>query len=65
MDNKIIYQKLTGDNFGDNSLDEFIRHQQVTECWRNVDGKLTLTQENCREHTERYWRLRLCVWRIL
>lgn len=40
--NKIIYQKLTDENFSNNSLDEFVRHQQVTECWRKVDGKLTL-----------------------
>ncbi len=40
--NQIIYQKLTKKNFSTNSLDEFIRHQEVTECWRKSDGKLVL-----------------------
>lgn len=40
--NEIIYRKLTDENFSRNSLDGFIRHQQVTKCWRRVDGKLVL-----------------------
>lgn len=40
--NQITYQKLTDNNFHENSLDDFIRHQEVTECWRRVDGKLEL-----------------------
>lgn len=31
-------QTVTCDNFGLDSLDGFIRHQEVSECWRNVDG---------------------------
>jgi len=38
----IIYQKLSNENFGPCSLDDFIRHQEVSEYWRNIDGKLTL-----------------------
>ncbi len=33
---------LTRDNFRADSLDGFIRHQEVTECWRCIDGKWQL-----------------------
>ena len=33
---------LTYDNFRADSLDGFIRHQEVTECWRCIDGKWQL-----------------------
>ncbi|MGN1341442.1 MAG: GNAT family N-acetyltransferase [Oscillospiraceae bacterium] len=39
---EITYTKLTEQNFHDNSLDDFIRHQQVTECWRRANGKMEL-----------------------
>lgn len=35
----VTIEKLTMDNFGENSLDRFSRHQVVTECWRCVDGQ--------------------------
>lgn len=38
----ITYEKLTKDNFNEYSLDDFVRHQEVTECWRNVDGEWKL-----------------------
>ncbi|MGN0693016.1 MAG: GNAT family N-acetyltransferase, partial [Oscillospiraceae bacterium] len=38
----ISYSKLTKDNFNDHSLDGFIRHQEVRECWRKVNGEWTL-----------------------
>lgn len=34
----ITYKKLDHTNFSAHSLDNFIRHQQVSECWRKVDG---------------------------
>lgn len=34
----IEIKRLTPDHFHVDSLDCFIRHQEVTECWRNVDG---------------------------
>lgn len=34
----IEIKRLTSDNFRADSLDGFIRHQEVTECWRCVDG---------------------------
>ena len=40
--NTIIYSKLTNENFNENSLDDFIRHQEVKECWRKINGELTL-----------------------
>ena len=55
---EIRYEKLNHGNFGGRSLDEFIRHQAISECWRNVDGELKLvpnefaedwTVEKCRE----------------
>ncbi len=33
---------LTRDNFRADSLDDFIRHQEVTECWRCIDGEWQL-----------------------
>lgn len=39
---RITYQTLTAKNFTPDSLDEFIRRQDVRECWRRVDGALTL-----------------------
>ena len=33
---------LTYDNFRADSLDGFIRHQEVTECWRCVEGEWQL-----------------------
>jgi len=38
----IIFAKLTPENFTPHSLDRFIRLQEVKECWRNVEGELTL-----------------------
>ncbi len=35
----IHYKKLNAENFNIHSLDHFVRHQQVRECWRNVDGE--------------------------
>ncbi|MGN0601354.1 MAG: GNAT family N-acetyltransferase [Oscillospiraceae bacterium] len=34
--NNIVIEKLTGKNFNVNSLDDFIRYQEVKECWRFV-----------------------------
>lgn len=39
---RIDYMRLDSNNFTDHSLDDFVRHQQVTECWRRVDGKWQL-----------------------
>ena len=36
---EIRIERLTEDNFNLYSLDNFIRHQVVTECWRKVDGQ--------------------------
>lgn len=35
-------QTLTHDNFRANSLDGFVRHQEVTECWRCVNDEWQL-----------------------
>lgn len=34
----VAIRALTHDNFREDSLDGFIRHQEVTECWRCVDN---------------------------
>ena len=36
------FERLTKQNFNENSLDTFVRHQDVTECWRNVEGEWKL-----------------------
>ncbi len=38
----IHYEILNNKNFNTHSLDHFVRHQQVKECWRNVDGQWKL-----------------------
>ena len=38
----IHYEELNGKNFNTYSLDHFVRHQRVIECWRNVDGQWKL-----------------------
>ncbi|MGN1120529.1 MAG: GNAT family N-acetyltransferase [Oscillospiraceae bacterium] len=38
----ITYSKLNVENFSVNSLDSFIRHQEVSECWRKIDGSYVL-----------------------
>ena len=55
---EIRYEKLNHRNFGGHSLDDFIRHHEIHECWRNIDGELKLVPnaftedwsvEKCRE----------------
>lgn len=38
----VRYAVLTPENFGPRSLDGFIRHQEVRECWRRVEGDWAL-----------------------
>lgn len=34
---RITYEKLSTENFSANSLDEFIRHQEVKKSWRKIN----------------------------
>ena len=61
MSVEIHYQRLNADNFTGNSLDDFVRHQTVTECWRKIDNDWKLvpnvyeenwSQVQCREIAE-------------
>ena len=38
----IHYEKLHAKNFNTYSLDHFVRHQRVSECWRNVEEQWKL-----------------------
>lgn len=38
----ITYSKLDNNNFNVYSLDNFIRYQEIKECWRKVDNKFIL-----------------------
>ena len=58
MGNRYQYRRLDKYNFTGNSLDDFVRHQNVAECWRKIgsDWKLVpnvyeenWTQAQCRE----------------
>ena len=40
----ITYGKLTAENFDVNSLDDFIRHQQVKKCWRKINNVFMLVK---------------------
>jgi hypothetical protein len=33
---EIYYETLASDNFSSTSLDGFIRHQEVTQCWMRI-----------------------------
>ena len=61
MTDELHYQRLNADNFTGNSLDDFIRHQTVTESWRTTDGEWKLvpnvyeenwSQAQCRQIAE-------------
>ena len=39
---EIQYKRLNAQCFNEHSLDSFVRHQTVTECWREVDNKWVL-----------------------
>ena len=38
MGMKYQYRRLDNNNFTGHSLDDFIRRQTVTECWRKIDN---------------------------
>ena len=55
------YKRLDSNNFTRNSLDVFVRHQTVTECWRKINDDWRLvpnvfeenwSPEQCREIAE-------------
>lgn len=52
----IHYEKLSTKNFNIHSLDHFVRHQQVSECWRNVDGHWKLVPIEFEEN----WSVEQC-----
>ena len=61
MGTKYQYKRLDNNNFTGYSLDDFVRHQTVTECWRKIAGDWKLvpnayeenwSQVQCREITE-------------
>lgn len=39
---KILIEQLNESNFNESSLERFIRHQEVNECWRNINGEWML-----------------------
>lgn len=53
---KINYERLNADNFNAHSLDDFVRHQKVSECWRNVNGEWKLVPICFEEN----WSLEKC-----
>lgn len=38
----IRFERLTVLNFTESSLDAFVRHQEVTQCWRQIEGQWKL-----------------------
>lgn len=50
------YEKLNAGNFNDHSLDRFVRHQQVKECWRKADGQWKLVPIEFEEN----WSVKQC-----
>ncbi|NLF82773.1 MAG: GNAT family N-acetyltransferase [Candidatus Gastranaerophilales bacterium] len=39
---EVVIQRMPAKDFNEYSLDDFVRHQVVTECWRKVDGEWKL-----------------------
>ncbi len=56
MSAEIHYQRLNGANFTGHSLDDFVRHQTVTECWRKIEGDWELVPNVYEEN----WSLEQC-----
>ena len=61
MGMKYQYRRLDNNSFNSHSLDDFVRHQTVTACWRMTDGDWKLvpivyeenwSQAQCREIAE-------------
>ena len=52
----IRFEGLTGQNFSERSLDAFVRHQEVTQCWRKIDGEWKLLPIRFTEE----WDLQAC-----
>ena len=52
----IHYEILNGKNYNTYSLDHFVRHQRVSECWRNVDGEWKLVPIEFEEN----WSVEQC-----
>ncbi len=61
MGNEYQYRRLDNTNFSGHSLDDFVRHQTVTECWRKINDDWRLvpnafeenwSPEQCREIAE-------------
>ena len=38
----IIFTKLSEENLHTDSLDEFVRYQEVKECWRKIGDEFIL-----------------------
>lgn len=53
---QIHYERLNTGNFNAHSLDDFVRHQKVSECWRNVNGGWKLVPVSFEEN----WSLAQC-----
>lgn len=52
----IHYEKLNKNNFNLYSLDNFVRHQQVSGCWRKVEGQWKLVPMEYEEN----WSVEQC-----
>ena len=52
----IHYETLDEHDFNEYSLDHFVRHQSVKECWRNVDGQWELIPVEFEEN----WSVEQC-----
>ncbi len=53
---KYQYRRLDKNNFTVNSLDDFVRRQTVTECWRKTDNDWKLVPDVYEEN----WPLAQC-----
>ena len=54
--NEIRFSRLSCENFGLNSLDDFIRYEEVKSAWRKIDGRYVL----CENEYIMNWDLETC-----
>lgn len=52
----ILIKRLNKTNFNESTLDSFIRYQEVTECWRQINGEWMLVSNQFTEN----WSLDEC-----
>ena len=72
MSAEMNYQRLNADNFTGHSLDDFVRRQTVTECWRKMNNAWKLVPNVYEENSFPWpakrrgrWARTNCIFRLI